>query len=259
MMKQDETKEGYALGKIIAISSGKGGVGKTTVAANLSAALAQEGKRVLIIDTDIGLRNLDIIFGVQSVIVYDVTDVYDNKISLEDACYHYSAYGELYFLPASQTIDKEDLDESKFYQMIKEASRQFDYVLLDCPAGIETGLKNAISVADVTVTVVTPDMASLRDADRMLGIAERYNVRENYVIINKFNKKLVRKKVMPNVDEILNRLGTPLLGIWCYEDTMVAFQNQGKLILDDRRKKCVKEIKNTAKRLMGEQIPIKIR
>ncbi|MBP3448281.1 MAG: septum site-determining protein MinD [Clostridia bacterium] len=247
------------MGKIIAISSGKGGVGKTTVAANLSAALAQEGKRVLVVDTDIGLRNLDIVFGVQSIIVYDVTDVYDGKIGLLDACYHYKQYGELYFLPASQTIDKEDLDEEKFYSMIKNAAKDFDFVLLDCPAGIETGLKNAIRAANITVTVVTPDMASLRDADRMLQIAEGCNVKENYVIINKFNKKLVRKKMMPNVDEILNRLGIPLLGIWCYEDKMLQFQNQGKLILDDTRKKCVREIKNSAKRLMGEQVPVKIR
>lgn len=247
------------MGKIVAISSGKGGVGKTTVAANLSAALAQAGKRVLVVDTDIGLRNLDIVFGVQSVIVYDVTDVYEGKIALLDACYHFTQFGELYFLPASQTIDKEDLDEEKFYTMIKNAANEFDFVLLDCPAGIETGLKNAIRAADITVTVVTPDMASLRDADRMLQIAESCNVKENYAIINKFNKKLVRKKVMPNVDEILNRLGIGLLGIWCYEDTMVEFQNRGTLIINDKRKKCVKEIKNSARRLLGEQIPVKIR
>lgn len=247
------------MGKIIAISSGKGGVGKTTVAANLSAALAQAGKRVLVVDTDIGLRNLDIVLGVQSVIVYDVTDVYENKIDLLDACYHFGGYGELYFLPASQAIDKEDIDEQKFYNLIKNAANQFDFVVLDCPAGIETGLKNAIRTADVAVTVVTPDMASLRDADRMLQIADDCNVKEIYVIINKFNKKLVRKKVMPNVDEILNRLGAPLLGIWCYEDTMIQYQNRGELIVSDNRKKCVKEIKNSAKRLLGEQVPIKIR
>lgn len=247
------------MGKIIAISSGKGGVGKTTVAANLSAALAQEGKRVLVVDTDIGLRNLDIVFGVQSVIVYDVTDVYENKIALLDACYHFPAYGDLYFLPASQAIDKEDIEEEKFYDMIKTAANQFDFVVLDCPAGIETGLKNAIRTADVAVTVVTPDMASLRDADRMLQVAEACNIKEIYVVINKFNRKLVRKKLMPNVDEILNRLGAPLLGIWCFEDRMVQFQNRGELIVTDSRRKCVKEIKNSAKRLMGEQVPIKIR
>ena len=247
------------MGKIIVIASGKGGVGKTTVAANLSAALALEGKRVLVVDTDIGLRNLDIILGVQSVIVYDMTDVCDKKIDLMDACYHYSDFGEFYFLPASQTIDKEDLEEDKFIEMIQQAANRFDFVVLDCPAGIETGTKNVMKAADAIVTVVTPDFASLRDADRLLSLAGEYKIRENYVIINKFNKKLVRKKIMPNVDEILDRLGTPLLGIWCYEESMLSFQNQGKLIVEDKKKKCVKEIKNSAKRLIGEQIPIKLR
>jgi len=247
------------MGKIITIISGKGGVGKSTIAANLSAALAELGKRVLVIDTDIGLRNLDIILGVHSVIVYDVTDVYDGKIDLIDACYKYDKYGELYFLPASQTMDKEDVDREKFYTCIKNIKSTFDYVILDSPAGIETGFKNALGLSDITITVVTPDYASIRDADRVLYCAGDYKIEENFVIINKFNKKHVRSGYAPNVDEILNRLGTPLLGIVVNDDEILKCQNKGQLIISNKKRKSAVSIKNCAKRLTGEKIPIKIK
>lgn len=247
------------MGEVVAFASGKGGVGKTTLTANIGVALANLGKSVLLIDLDIGLRNLDLALGLQSVIVYDLVDVYEGKIDLFDAAYRFTEYGELYFLPASQTIDKEDLDKECFRKFLENYKDKFDYILLDCPAGIETGLKNALLGTDVLIVVANSDYASLRDGDKAILVAEEYGIKKYGVILNKFNPKLIRKGAAPNVDTVLDKLGIPLLGI-VYEDVSVLkYQNMGKLIIDDIKKKTAKNIKNCAKRLTGEQIPIKIK
>lgn len=247
------------MGKIAAFASGKGGVGKTTLTANIGAALAQMGKRVLIIDLDIGLRNLDLILGIQSVIVYDLVDVYEKKIDLFEASYRFAEYGELYFLPASQTIDKEDLDKLSFTQFLNSIKEKFDFILLDCPAGIETGLKNSLAAADIMIVTVNPDYASLRDADKAISVAEEYGVKDYYAIINKFNPKLIKKGAAPNVDTILEKLGIPLLGIVYDDIDVLKSQNNGQLLISCSNKKTTKNIKNCAKRLTGEEIPIKIK
>ncbi len=247
------------MGKIIAFASGKGGVGKTTMAANIGVALAQEKKRVLLIDLDIGLRNLDLMLGLQSIIIYDLVDVYEKKIDLFDAAYHFEKYGELYFLPASQTIDKEDVDTALFFKFISDIKEQFDFIILDCPAGIETGLKNALCITDTLIAVVTPDFASIRDADRLICVSEEYGVKDRFVLVNKLNIKLIRKGAMPNIDEILKHLGTPLIGLVTDEPMMIKYQNDGQLALEGGSKKFAKNVKNCAKRLTGEEIPIKIK
>jgi len=247
------------MGKVVAFASGKGGVGKTTLAANIGAALAQMDKKVLLIDLDIGLRNLDLVMGLQSVIVYDLMDVYEGKIDLFEASYRFNEYGELYFLPASQTVDKEDLDRELFGKLINRIKDKFDYIILDCPAGIETGLKNALSVSDIMVVTVNPDYASLRDADKAVSVAEEYGIKKYYTLINRFNIKLIRKGLAPNVDTMLEKIGIGLLGIIDEDLEFLKSVNGGNLILNSKNKKLTKLIKNCAKRLTGEEIPIKIK
>ena len=247
------------MGKVVAFASGKGGVGKTTLTANIGVALAQMNKKVLLIDLDIGLRNLDLILGLHNVIVYDLIDVYEEKIDLFEASYRFSEYGELYFLPASQTIDKEDLDKELFVKFINNIKNKFDYIILDCPAGIETGLKNPLKIADIMVVTVNPDYASLRDADKAVLVAEECGVKTYYTLINRFNPKLIRKGLAPNIDTILEKLGVPLLGIIDDDIEFIKSLNGGKLVLNSSNKKLAKKIKNCAKRLTGEQIPIKIK
>ena len=186
-------------------------------------------------------------------------DVYEGKLDLFSATYRFSEYGELYFLAASQTIDKEDLDKELFSKFLCDIKEKFDYILIDCPAGIETGLRNALMNVDILIITVNPDYASLRDADRAISVSEEYGIKKCYALINKFNPKHIKKGLAPNVDKILDKLGIPLLGI-IYEDVeIMKYQNSGRLISDDLRKKTAKNIKNCAKRLTGEQIPIKIK
>lgn len=160
-------------GKAVVITSGKGGVGKTTTTANLGVALALEGKSVVLLDADIGLRNLDVVLGLENRIVYDIVNVIDGMVDFRKALIKDKRVEGLYLLPAAQTRDKDAVSPEQMRKLIEDIKAEFDYVLIDCPAGIEQGFLNAIVGADEAVVVVTPEVSSVRDADRVVGLLDK--------------------------------------------------------------------------------------
>ena len=160
------------MGEVIVITSGKGGVGKTTTTANLGAALALCGKKVALVDTDIGLRNLDVVMGLENRIVYDIVDVVEEKCKLRQALIKDKRFEDLYLLPAAQTRDKSAVNEEQMKSLTTKLKEEFDFIIVDCPAGIEQGFKNAIAGADRAIVVTTAEISSIRDADRIIGLLE---------------------------------------------------------------------------------------
>ena len=173
------------MGEIIVVTSGKGGVGKTTTTANIGAGLAELGKKVLVIDTDLGLRNLDVVMGLENRIVYNLVDVIEGKCRLNQALIKDKRYENLYLLPSAQTKDKSSVTPEQMIKLTSELRREYDFVLLDCPAGIEQGFQNATSGADKALVVTTPEVSAIRDADRIIGLLEAKKIKDIGLIINK--------------------------------------------------------------------------
>ena len=236
------------MGEIIAVSSGKGGVGKTAIVAGLGEALAHKGKKILLIDADFGLRNLDLTLGVQDRVNYDILDCVDGRISAEKAMIHISEHGELYFLPASQSRGGKYIDMEQFTNFCKQIKEEFDLVIMDCPAGLE--LLTAFSVCDRALIVVQPYIASIRDADRCADAFERNNVQDIKLVVNGVDPVLISKGVMWNLDDIVDLLGIELLGIVPY-DAQLMKQSEAK-----RDTVAFEAFDNIASRIIGEDIPI---
>ena len=201
------------MGEVIVITSGKGGVGKTTTTANLGSSLAEAGKKVVLVDTDIGLRNLDVVMGLENRIVYDIVDVVEEKCKLRQALIKDKRFEELFLLPAAQTRDKTAINEEQMKELTKKLKEDFDYILIDCPAGIEQGFKNAIAGADRAIVVTTAEISAIRDADRIIGLLESSEIRNPELIVNRLRPNMVKKGEMMEVDDIVDLLSVDLIGV----------------------------------------------
>ena len=242
--------------RVITITSGKGGVGKTTTTANLGSALAIQGKKVAVLDADIGLRNLDAVLGLENRIVYDLVDVVEGQCRLRQALIKDKRVPELYLLPAAQTRDKNAVNSVQMQQLCQQLRQEFDFVLIDSPAGIEQGFRNAIVGADEIIIVANPEMASVRDADRIIGLVEAAGKPEPRLILNRLRPEMVKRGDMMDVADVLEVLGIELLGIVPEDETIIIAINKGEPIVYDKRARAGRAFLNAAQRILGEEVPL---
>ena len=242
--------------RVITITSGKGGVGKTTTTANIGTALALQGKRVAVVDSDIGLRNLDAILGLENRIVYDLVDVVEGQCRLRQALIKDKRLHDLYLLPAAQTRDKNAVNSVQMEQLCQQLRAEFDFVLIDSPAGIEQGFRNAIVGADEIIIVANPEMASVRDADRIIGLVEAAGKPEPRLIVNRLLSDLARRGDMMDVADVLEVLGVDLLGIVPEDEMIIVATNKGEPIVFEKRSRAGRAFLHAAQRIMGEEVPL---
>ncbi|MDL2236937.1 septum site-determining protein MinD [Christensenellaceae bacterium OttesenSCG-928-K19] len=242
--------------KTIVITSGKGGVGKTTSTANLGTGLAMAGKKVVLVDTDIGLRNLDVVLGLENRIVYDLVDVVEETCKLKQALIRDKRYEGLYLLPAAQTRNKMAVSPEQMKTLVEELEKEFDYVLIDCPAGIERGFKNAVAGARAAIVVTVPEVSSVRDADRIIGLLSSSGIEDVRLLINRLRPDLVRKGDMLAIDDTLEILGVDLIGVVPEDEMIFRSSNLGEPAVADDNSMAGKAYRNVTKRIMGEEVPI---
>jgi len=251
------------MGQIITVTSGKGGVGKSTTTANISSALAKNGKKVIAIDFDIGLRNLDMILGLENRIVYDVVDVMEGNCNLAQAIIKDKRTPNLHFIPASQTKDKNILSKEKVEKLLNSLREEFDYVIVDSPAGIESGFEHSIFLADRAIVVTTPEISAVRDADRVIGIIDAKSQKaidgqevEKHIIVNRLKPELVEKGDMLSVEDVLHILSLPLIGVVPDTEEIVSSTNLGEPIIHNEKSVAGEAFRRIAKRIEGEDVPL---
>src|SRR5215204_2952233 len=241
--------------QVITITSGKGGVGKTTAVANIAVALASEGAKVVCIDGDIGLRNLDVILGLENRIVYDIVDVIEGRCRLKQAMIRDKKLPGLYLIPAAQTRDKNAISPSDMNRLIKDLRADFDFVLIDSPAGIERGFRNSIAAADRVLVVTNPEVSAVRDADRVVGILEAEEKGSPALIINRLNPILIKNNDMLSAEDVLDLLGIQLIGIVPEDESVIIGSNRGAPVAYDTKSRAGQAFRNIAKRIKGETVP----
>ena len=242
--------------RVITITSGKGGVGKTTTTANLGTALAMQGKKVVVVDSDIGLRNLDAMLGLENRIVYDLVDVVEGQCRLRQALIKDKRLPDLYLLPAAQTRDKNAVNSVQMEQLCQQLRKEFDFVIIDSPAGIEQGFRNAIVGADEIIIVANPEMASVRDADRIIGLVEAADKPEPRLILNRLRSDMVRRGDMMDVADVLEVLGIDLLGIIPEDEMIIITTNKGEPAVYEKRSRAGRAYLNAVQRILGEEVPL---
>jgi len=241
--------------KVITITSGKGGVGKTTTAANLAVALASLGYKVICIDSDIGLRNLDVVLGLENRIVYDLVDVIEGRCRLRQAMIRDKHSQDLYLIPAAQTRDKSAVSPSDMVRLCDELRSDFDWIVIDSPAGIERGFRNAIAAVDIPLVVTNPEVSAVRDADRIIGLLEAEQKGPARLIINRLNMDMVKRGDMLTADDVVDLLAIELIGIVPEDERVITGTNRGQPVVLEDKSRAGKAFMNIARRLAGEEIP----
>lgn len=244
------------MGEVLVITSGKGGVGKTTATANIGAGLAVLGKKVVLVDTDIGLRNLDVVMGLENRIVYDIVDVVRGNCRLRQALIKDKRFDGLHLLPAAQTKDKTAVSEEQMRTLCGELKEEFDFVVVDCPAGIEQGFKNAIAGAEKAIVVSTPEVSAVRDADRIIGLLEAAGLKDPKLVINRIRPHMVKKGDMMSIEDMIDILAIDLLGVVPDDEYIVVSTNRGEPAVLDKTSLAGTAFQNITRRILGEDIPL---
>ena len=244
------------MGEVIVITSGKGGVGKTTTVANIGTGLAMLNKKTVVVDTDIGLRNLDVVLGLENRIVYNLVDVINGNCRLKQALIKDKRHPDLFLLPSAQTKDKSAVSPEQMIKLTEELREEFDYVLLDCPAGIEQGFKNAIAGADRAIVVTTPEVSAVRDADRIIGLLEANELRNPTLILNRLRIDLVQRGEMMNIEDVEEILAIDILGVVPDDESIVIATNKGEPAVMNENSKAGQAYRNIVQRLLGNDVPL---
>jgi septum site-determining protein MinD len=244
-------------GKVVTITSGKGGVGKTTITANIATALAMLGKKVVAIDADIGLRNLDVVMGLENRIVYDLVDVIEGRCRLRQAMIKDKRQPDLYLIPAAQTRDKMAVSPSDMILVCDELRQEMDYIIIDSPAGIERGFRNAIAPADEVLIVTNPEVSAVRDADRIIGLLESEEKGPGRLILNRLKPEMVARGDMLSIDDVLDILAIDLIGVIPEDESILISSNRGTPIAMSgiNGSSASQAFRNVAQRLQGETVP----
>ena len=241
---------------VITVTSGKGGVGKTTCSANVGCALALLQKKVIVMDGDIGLRNLDIVMGLENRIVYDAVDVIEGRCRLRQALIRDKRAPELYLLPTAQTRDKSAINPQQMVQLCDELRKDFDFILIDSPAGIEQGFHTCLAPANRVLIVTNPEVSSVRDADRVIGLVESQEKGPAHLVINRLVMSRVKRQEMLSVDDIIEVLSTEVIGIVPEDENILMSTNRGTPVALNGRSPAALAFHDIARRLTGEDVPL---